>query len=377
MSEKRRRLRGEGHLYKQRGSRVWWAQFYVRGKRHRRSTGETSEAKARKVLRAWLTDAERGRLVPAKASRLTVHEALDNLTTDYRNNGRRSLGRAKGALAHLREFFGSGMKAIDVTTGVLRQYVAERLQDGAANATVNYELALLRRALRLLAQDGLLPSVPAFPMLAVNNARKGFIELGDLRALVTHLPADVAAAVEFAFYTGWRLRSEVLPLTWDRVDFHQGVVVLYDSKNRRGRTFPFSAVPGLREVLERQAEKRRQLGGRPQTVFFREYRPGSRMRRSTVGRALDYKTYVLPAWRDACSEAGLDGLILHDLRRSAVRNLERAGVPRSIAMQLTGHLTENVYRRYDIVDEQDLREGAAKLAAYFQPIEQPIVAEES
>jgi len=69
------------------------------------------------------------------------------------------------------------------------------------------------------------------------------------------------------------------------------------------------------------------------------------------------------AWRTACKEAGRPGLLLHDLRRSAVRNLERAGISRSVAMKLTGHKTEAVYRRYAIVAESDLREAGTKLAA--------------
>ena len=68
-------------------------------------------------------------------------------------------------------------------------------------------------------------------------------------------------------------------------------------------------------------------------------------------------------WKNACAAAGVPGRIPHDLRRTAVRNLERAGVPRSVAMQLTGHKTESVYRRYAIVSESDLAEGTAKLAA--------------
>jgi integrase len=69
------------------------------------------------------------------------------------------------------------------------------------------------------------------------------------------------------------------------------------------------------------------------------------------------------AWRTACAHAALVGRIPHDFRRTAVRNLERAGVSRSVAMQLTGHKTEAVYRRYAIVAEADLREGVGKLAA--------------
>ena len=69
------------------------------------------------------------------------------------------------------------------------------------------------------------------------------------------------------------------------------------------------------------------------------------------------------SWKTACTDAGVPGRLLHDLRRSAVRNLERAGVSRSVAMKMTGHKTESVYRRYAIVSESDLREAAAKLAA--------------
>ena len=69
------------------------------------------------------------------------------------------------------------------------------------------------------------------------------------------------------------------------------------------------------------------------------------------------------ATRRASKQAGLVGMIPHDFRRSAVRRLERAGVSRSVAMQLTGHKTESVYRRYAIVAEQDLRYGVATLAA--------------
>jgi hypothetical protein len=68
-------------------------------------------------------------------------------------------------------------------------------------------------------------------------------------------------------------------------------------------------------------------------------------------------------WRRACKRAGLEGKLLHDCRRTAVRNLERAGVPRSAAMAITGHKTESVYRRYAIVDAASMHEAAVKLAA--------------
>ncbi len=71
------------------------------------------------------------------------------------------------------------------------------------------------------------------------------------------------------------------------------------------------------------------------------------------------------AWESACKRAEVPDLLFHDLRRSAVRNLERAGVPRKIAMSISGHKTENVYRRYDIVVERDLADATARMDQYF------------
>jgi integrase len=70
------------------------------------------------------------------------------------------------------------------------------------------------------------------------------------------------------------------------------------------------------------------------------------------------------SWANACKDAGVPGRLVHDFRRTAVRNLERAGVPRSAAMRMTGHKTEAVYRRYAITDSAMLQEAAVKLAVF-------------
>ncbi|MBI1734143.1 MAG: site-specific integrase, partial [Candidatus Rokubacteria bacterium] len=158
--------------------------------------------------------------------------------------------------------------------------------------------------------------------------------------------------VQFMFITGWRSRSEVLPLTWAQVDFAGGFVRLEPgtTKNNEGRAFPL--IPELRALLERRLAITRRCeraqGRIIAHVFHRSGNPIKSLRR---------------AWKTACTDAGRPGLLLHDLRRSAVRNLERAGISRSVAMKLTGHKTEAVYRRYAIVAEGDLREAGAKLAA--------------
>jgi hypothetical protein len=175
-----------------------------------------------------------------------------------------------------------------------------------------------------------------------------------VRRVLAHLPRWFAAAIEFAWRTGWRI-GEVRSLTWAQVDFAAGVVRLEPgtTKNREGRTFPFRAYPALDALLTKQHERtlrwQQEHGEILNCVFWRDGMP--------LGDHRDI-------WRSACRKAGLPGRLVHDLRRSAVRNLERAGVPRSAAMKLTGHLTESVYRRYAIVSEADLSEAVERLAVF-------------
>ena len=234
---------------------------------------------------------------------------------------------------------------------VLR-YANLRLDEKAKPATINRELAALRAAYRLGLDNDTILAMPRIRLLPENNARQGFTDAKQVATICRHLSPDLADAVRFMFITGWRSRSEVLPLRWPQVDLAAGFVRLEPgtTKNTEGRAFPL--IPELRVLLERrQAITRRceRAQGRIIAHVFHRYgRPIKSLRR---------------AWVTACRKAGRPGLLPHDLRRSAVRNLERAGISRSVAMKLTGHKTEAVYRRYAIVAENDLREAGAKLAA--------------
>lgn len=342
--------RGFGMVY-QRGS-VWWVKYHFRGQVYRESSRSAIRMDAIKLLRKRMAEMGTGQLLGPKLDRTTFTDLENIITLDYTINARRSLGRMKTSLAALRTFFGLSL-ALDITHDRLNAYVAERLSQQIAPATIKNDLSILRRAFRLAQRAGK-AICPPFPTLSISNTRQGFFERPDFEAVRLALPFHLRPVVTFAYLTGWRIRTEVLSLTWRQVDMNAGIIRLEpgSTKNEDGRVLPFAVLPELRSLLEEQRQYTTQLelerGVIVPWVFHRNGLP-----------IIDFRK----AWANACTAAGVAGRIPHDFRRTAVRNLERAGVPRSVAMKITGHKTESVYRRYAIVSEADLSEGMKKLAA--------------
>ena len=336
---------------------VWWASYYRNGKQIRESTEcrETQEKLAKDFLKRREGDVASGRPVSPAASKVRVEEILDDLLTDYQANDRRSLDGVTRIVTRLKTAFGH-RRAHDLTTADVQRYVVSRQaapepeEAGAANATINRELAALKRAFNLAVQGEKILRKPYIPMLAEHNVRTGFLSEVDYLALHEALPTPLNHMLAFAFRYGWR-KEELLSLTWDRVDLPAGTVRLDPgtTKNREGRVVVLTE--DLNALLRRLWTETRALAERKGTpipwVFHRNGRP-----------VKDFRG----AWDTACTKVGLAGRVFHDLRRTAVRGMERRGISRSVAMKLTGHKTEAIYRRYAIVSEQDLREAAHKLA---------------
>ena len=274
------------------------------------------------------------------------------IINDYRINKRKSINRLEGSLNNLKGFF-AGTKIIHITTDRVNDYVIYRQEAGAANATINRELAAFKRMLRLGRQFKKVLEIPHVSMLEEDNVREGFFERDEMEMVLPHLPNPFQPVIETAYITGWRIDSEILTRQWRHVNFKDGWLRLEpgETKNKKGRMFPIT--PELREVLLRQRlitdELEKATGQIISWVF--NHRRGKRI------------VNFYRSWRSACKKAGVPGRWRHDFRRTAVRNLERAGGPMSTAMKMVGHQTDSIYRRYAIVDEAMLKEGAEKLAA--------------
>jgi integrase len=331
-------------------SQVYWIKWYRNGRAFQESTDSDKEGVARKLLRQREGDVERGVPVTPQTNRVTFDELADDVLTDYKVNAKRSEKNVERSFTkYLRPYF-AGRRAAGISTADVRKYIAQRQAAGAKNATINRELAAMKRAFSLGIEANKVTQKPKISMLRENNVRTGFFEPAQFEAVCDALPADLQPVVAFAYLTGWRTQAEVLPLQWRQIDFAAGTVRLDPgtTKNGEGRVFPMTAA--LRALLEAQHAHteavQREQGSIIPHVFHRNSR---RVR------------YFQKAWRNACKAAGCPGRILHDFRRTAVRNLVRAGIPERVAMQMTGHKTRSVFERYNIVSEGDLADAVRRL----------------
>ena len=242
----------------------------------------------------------------------------------------------------------------------------EEIRKPVSNAEINRELTVLRRLFTLAIKNGKLMTRPPIELLPEGPPRSGFFEREDIDAVCAHLPDALQPVVRFAFVTGWRI-SEVLHLTWDRVDFAgRGDVRLQHGQSKTGEPRRFPMTTELRRLLEEQQKLKKRTEHTTDEiitrVFFRLVAKG----RGGEKHPKPIKSFA-KAWAHACQAAGCPGRIPHDLRRSAIRTFVRQGISEHVAMALSGHKTASVFRRYDIVSSSDLEAAAQKLDAPAVP----------
>jgi integrase len=340
-----KRANGEGSVRKKGGT--WYVRIFKNGARQEIATKAANRSEALTALSQLRTKIGEGTYDPS-AERTRVVDLYEDLKRDYTINQRRS--SLVNRWNHLSPAFGND-RATSVTTPRLRLYIENRLNENAQPATVQRELATLRRMFRLGLQGGKLLRVPYFPTIQVDNVRTGFFERDEFERVHAELPAYLQPMAMLAYWTGWR-RGELLTLEWRHVDLEAGTIRLDPgtTKNKQGRLvfLPPEALEVLRSWRESTAAVERERSCIIVRVFHNNGAP-----------IRDFYT----AWRSACDRAKVPGRKLHDFRRTAARNYVRRGVNERVAMAILGHKTRSIFDRYNITSEADLRDAAQQVAS--------------
>lgn len=370
--EKKHREWGSGGLTQKRGkggellSPYWYLCYRVNGKLVQESSKTTSRAKAANMLQERLGQKAINGLATPTAKALRYENLRESFFLHYETKKRKSLRYRKDGtpylsnIRHLDDWF-KGRKAVSITADDVRRFVKSRQEEGASTASINRALAALKRMFSLAAKDSKFPraSIPNIELCKEPPARTGFLEYDAFKKLRAELPAYLRGPVTLAFNTGMRL-GEIAALRWSQVDLKNRTIRLNagETKNDEGRVIPINKM--VFEVLST-------LPQNTERVFQNDKEPLGQFRKS---------------WRAACIRAGLgkneelpdgtevySGLQFHDLRRSGVRELVQSGVSEQKAMQISGHKTASVFRRYNILSEDDIRDAATKQDARYDVLD--------
>jgi len=369
--KKTRGKRGQGCVYLPKNSRNYWIKFSVDGIVYQETANTESKRDATDVLSKRKMECVNGDDVP-DSKRVTVKELYDALLENYEIN-KKSLWWAKlNWTKHLEPFFGH-MLAKRVGTDTLNRYIKSRLEEKSANGSINRELSLLQRSFMLgyESQPRKVARPLRFHRLPESKPRQGFIEQKQYDALAANCSdLFMRTMLALAYSFGFR-KAELLTLKVSDVDLFAGTIRLRDSKN--GEPRKVSLTQDAKNLLAACIAQK--SGDAP--VFTR-------------GKGTKAVADFRGTWAALCCRAGLgqmfcngcskpvghgskcencpgrrrlkySGLLFHDQRRSAARNLIRAGVTETVAMKITGHKTRNVFDRYNITSERDLVDAARKI----------------
>jgi integrase len=394
----RRSRAGGGSVFKSnptlknpRPSPYWQIGYYVSpGRQVVESSKSTVKSVAMALLQNRLEALRHGVQEPQRADKILVSELFADLLLKYKTDQLKTIDDCESRLRnHLAPFFNvtvevdavsgktasftGGMRAVAVTDEHAQKFILLRREQGAKLATVHNELTLLKRAFSLAVQKRKLPVKP-FIGLPKNAdvARSGFVTVEQYRTLLSHLPENLRPLLSLAVYAGMR-KGEILSLKWSQVDLERGTLSLsaLDTKTHAPRIVPISSEPLM--MLRNLKVTRDSLCPSFELVFHRLPRPQERNRGPALLPLGDFRK----AWEEACCASSLGemvgpegakvyrGLLFHDLRRSGARFLIRSGIHPHVTMKITGHKTDSMLRRYNIVDERDLRDAAKRLGDYM------------
>ncbi len=329
----------------------WWMKYYRQGKPFYESTETNDKTEARRKLREREGQVAGGLHHGPQTERTRFEDLVAGIRQDYLLNKRKSVRRLNDYIVHLSAHL-KQLRVSGITTDRVKVYIEKRHREGAANGTINRELACLKRMFKLALQHTppKVARMPHIPMLKEHNVRSGFFLHEEYLAVRGALPDYAQVAVSIAYYTGMRI-GEILGLKWSQVDLAEGKLSLSSVQTKTETPRVVFLPPDLLRVL--QAAKKRHDATYPSSPWVCQ-RYGNRL------------FEIKRCWKQACRRIGLEGRLIHDFRRTAVRNMTRAGIPEKIAMAISGHKTRSVFDRYNIVNESDLKVAAKTLATYYE-----------
>jgi integrase len=323
----------------------WYIDYYVNGLRKREKIGQSKKL-AMMVLKKRKVEIAEGRYLDIKQDNKIAFSELARKYLELPEvKSKKSYERDKLSVKELLTFFGD-RKLNTITPSLIDSYKQQRLKQPSKRrigqsitpASVNRELACLKYMFNLFIKNRLIENNPVklVKMCRENNERDRVLDKEEFERLLECSPDYLKDILLVAYYTAMR-KSEILKLKWNKVDLKKGFIRLRaeDTKTGEGRAIPINNV--LTDVFKRCI---RYL--HCDFVFTKDGKPvenGS----------------LRADFQKAAEKAGIEDFIFHDLRHTCITNWRRQGHDYFKIMKASGHKTLTVFKRYNTVDEEDLK----------------------
>lgn len=354
----RRRCQSCGFKLDKSSGKTYWIEYYQNGKRKRERIGPSKSAAEQRLREALKLRTEERYIDKDPAARITLGELCKWYLDLTEVKAKDSYLRDKQLLTHVKRILGESTKIKDVTPGRVESYQKQRLTEpfrakliteekqGESDkpavegrkvrpATVNREITILKVALNRAVRHGKLQLNPISNVkkLPENNIRTRLLDQKEFDGLLEKCPIHIKPIVMIGYYMGLRL-SEIIDLTWPEVDFKKGFIRLTASRTKTDSARSIPIHPEVKVMLESLPR-----GLHTDRVFLFDGKPFDEFRRS---------------WKTALKNAGIKDFVFHDLRHCALNNLRKAGNDFFQIMALSGHKTMSVFKRYNLVTEDEL-----------------------
>ena len=333
----KRKLCKCGHNVQKAGSKNYWIEYYLEGKRTRERIGRSKQA-AENRLREVQTAKAEGRNIKKNKNAITTIGALRDWYLDLPEvKQKRSFKSISKCISIVLDHLGEKKFASQISPADIQGFQKKRLLENtlwgrpAKPATINRNVANFRAMLNRALDYGKLETNPIgrVRQLEENNVRERLLTPEEFELLYNHCSENIKGPVLIAYYLPMR-QAEILNLTWKEIDLINGFIRLSGqrTKNKTGRVIP----------LHKRIFDYFQCLPRP----------------IHVGYVFEQRCWNRKAYLKALKVAGIEDFTYHDLRHCALNNLRLAGNDRYVIKQASGHKTDSAFQRYILVTEDEM-----------------------
>ena len=326
--------------------RTWWMSFTYQGQQTQKSTGVKDRKLAEKIYCKIMTQIAEGKWFERlPGDEKTFKEMMDRYMTEHSIPNKKSWQRDRDSLTHIFPVFGE-LTLPEITSPRISEYKSHRRLEGAAPATINKELALMKHAFTLAIKEwewARENPVKNVRMEKEPPPRDRWLTYEEEGRLLSVCPAWLKEIIIFAIETGAR-RGEILSLTWNEVNLPGRLATILGQKTAVNRSIPLTQ--RVFEILKTRGRSRSKVRSIYEDLVF-TYPEGKRVDISDLRLA----------FQGALRKAGIQGFRFHDLRHSFASRWAQAGIDTYTIQTLMGHKSFSTTQRYAHHNSQSLRRG--------------------